>query len=419
MKKTISIISVLTVLALLFVITGCQQAPTQAPNVTLQGAVITSGNNVTTFVNQTEMNKTVNQTTTKTGTQTADQYKNVSKVITGTEGDLIKLDVKAVSPDGVPITYKYSSPFNERGLWQTKDGDAGKYLVTITASDGKLSSSLDVLVQLNPSNKPPVIDCPSDVTVKEGETVELKCSYFDKENDPLVIEYSGWMNSPTLTTNYESSGDHKVFVRVSDPTHNVTKTIIVHVENVPRAPIFNQHMKDLTVTEGDIVTLAPNMTEPDIGEKIAMSYSDPFNKNGIWKTTIGDAGTYPISVVATSQGLSTKETFTLTVKMQNTPPVMATLANITVDEGETVSIAPQVKDRENNPIKITYTGWMTTSTYTTTFDDAYPKGCDTRGCSATYKVTVTASDGFFNVSQDVYVTVKDKNRAPVFVWPTQ
>jgi hypothetical protein len=98
---------------------------------------------------------------------------------------------------------------------------------------------------------------------------------------------------------------------------------------------------------------------------------------------------------------------------------MKFIPNITVEEGETVKITPDAADREDENLKITYSGWMKDSTYTTTFDDAYPKGCNTHGCSATYKVTVTASDGVLSVSQDVYVTVKDKNRAPVFVWPTE
>ena len=227
------------------------------------------------------------------------------------------------------------------------------------------------------------------------------------------------MTSPSYTTNYDSAGDHSVLVRATDGFSNSTKTIIVHVENVPRAPVFNEHLKDITATESDIVTLKPNVSEPDVGEIVKIKYSEPFDSNGVWKTKIGDAGTYPVTVVATSQGLSTKESFTLTVKMLNTPPVMGLIPNITVEEGDTVKIVPDVTDREKDPITITYSGWMTDSTYTTTFNDAYPKGCDKPGCSATYKVTVTASDGVYNVSQDVYVTVNDKNRPPVFVWPTQ
>jgi hypothetical protein len=429
MKKTISYITVFALFVMAMLLTACQPESNLPPNITLEGAIITSGN-TTTYFNQTELNNTQGTTeeTTSTGTNTGtttevtttpetDTYQNVSKTITAVEGDLVKLDIKAVSPDGVPITYKYSDPFNKNGLWQTKDGDVGKYLVTITASDGKLSSSIDILVVINPSNKAPVIDCPEDVELKEGETVDLKCNFFDKENDALVIEYSGWMNSPTYTTNYESSGDHKVFVRVSDGYHNVTKTVNVKVENVDRAPIFNQHMKDMTVVESDIATLKPNVTDPDAGDKLKITYSDPFDKNGVWKTKIDDAGTYPITVVASDGTLTTKESFTLTVKMLNTAPVMKLIPNVTVDESETVKLSPDVVDREGDPIKITYSGWMTSSTYTTTYDDAYPKGCDSRGCSATYKVVVTASDGVYDVSQDVYVTVKDKNRAPVFVLP--
>jgi len=404
--------AVLSILVMVVILTGCEQKPVVAPNVTLEGAIISSGNETTT-INASEM-----QTGKETQTNT-EEFQNVSYTITATEGDLVTLKLKAVDPDGLPLTYTYGQPFNDQGLWQTQDGDAGKYLVRVTASDQYSSTNADVLVIINARNKPPVIDCPNDVTVKEGETVNLDCTFFDKEKDPITIEYSGWMTSPTYTTNFESSGDHKVLVRASDGYSNSTKTITVHIDNVPRAPVFNEHLKDMTATESDIITLKPNVSEPDIGETVNIKYSEPFDSNGVWKTKLGDAGTYPITVVATSQGLSTKESFTLTVKMLNTAPVMGLIPNITVQEGDTVKIVPNVADRESDPITITYSGWMKDSTYTTTFDDAYPKGCDKPGCSVTYKVTVTASDGVYNAQQDVYVTVKDKNRPPVFIWPTQ
>jgi len=350
---------------------------------------------------------------------TNNDFKDVAYTITAVEGNLVTLKLKAVDPDGLSLKYSYDKPFNDEGLWQTKDGDAGKYLVRVAASDAFSKTTADVLIIITPRNKEPIIDCPNELTVKEGETVNLVCNFFDKENDPITTEYSGWLTSPTYTTNFDSAGDHKVLVRASDGYNNATKTIIIHVENVPRAPVFNTHLKDMTVTESDIITLKPDVSEPDIGEQIKVTYSEPFDKNGIWKTQVGDAGTYPITVVATSQGLSTKESFTLTVKMLNTAPIMKFIPNITVEEGDTVKLSPDVADRENDPITITYSGWMKESTKTTTFDDAYPKGCDKPGCSATYKVTVTASDGVYNAVQDVYITVKDKNRPPVFVWPTQ
>jgi len=395
-----------------FVLTGCVNTPKTPANVTFEGAVISSGNE-TINISGSEMQANNSQSTQE------EQFQNISYTLTATEGDLVTLKLKAVDPDGLPLNYYYSQPFNDQGLWQTKDGDAGKYLVRVYAGDQFSNTSADVLVVINSRNKPPVIDCPDEVNVKEGETVNLDCSFFDKEKDPIVVDYSGWMTSTTYTTNFESSGDHKVLVRATDGFTNSTKTITIHVENVPRAPIFDEHLKDMTITEGDIVTLKPVVSEPDVGEVVKMTYSQPFDKNGVWKSALGDAGTYPVSVVATSQGLSTKESFTLTVKMLNTAPVMKLIPNMTVEEGDTVKIVPDVADREDDPITVTYSGWMTSSSYTTTFDDAYPKGCSTPGCSITYKVTVVASDGVLNASQDVYITVKDKNRPPVFVWPTQ
>lgn len=406
MKKLMSIMAVLSILMMVVILSGCEQKPVVAPNVTL-GAIISSSNE-TTIINASEMQP---ETTPK-----EEEFKNVSYTITVTEGDLVTLKLKAVDPDGSPLKYEYSKPFNDQGLWQTEDGDVGKYLIRVSASDGFSTTNADVLVIVNSRNKPPVIDCQDDITVKEGETVNLDCSFFDRENDPITTEYSGWMTSPTYTTNFDSAGEHQVQVRTSDGNNNATKTIFVHVENVPRAPVFNEHLKDMTVTESDIVTLKPNVSEPDVGETVKIKYSEPFDSNGVWKTKLGDAGTYPITAVATSQGLSTKESFTLTVKMLNTAPVMGLIPNITVEEGDTVKIVPNVADRESDSITITYAGWMKDSSYTTTFDEAYPKGCDKPGCSATYKVTVTASDGVYSASQDVYVSVKDKNRPPVFVW---
>ncbi len=397
---------ILGLFAIVLLLTACQPAVNTAPNVTVKGAMITSGN------------QTTNQSAAPISSINVSEpdYDSASFTITGTEGDLIKLDLKATDPDGDKLEYDYSKPFNDNGLWQTNDGDAGKYLIKVTASDGKSSSTADVLVVINPSNKAPIIDCLDNLKVKEGETVELKCNFFDKENDPLVISYTGWMTSTTYTTNFESAGDHKVFVTVSDGVQNVTKTIDITVDNVDRTPIFDEKLKDIIVVESDIVTLKPKVSDPD-GDTIKLEYSEPFDKNGVWKTQIGDAGTYPVSVVASDGTLTTKETFTLTVKMLNTAPVMKTIPNITIDEGETITLKPDVADREDDTVSITYTGWMKSATYTTTYDDAYPKGCDATGCTATYKVTVKASDGQYDVMQDVYVIVKDKNRPPEFIWP--
>ena len=40
-------------------------------------------------------------------------------VVTGTEGEMIRLDPRAIDPDGDDVTFYFSEPFDESGRWQT------------------------------------------------------------------------------------------------------------------------------------------------------------------------------------------------------------------------------------------------------------------------------------------------------------
>ena len=78
--------------------------------------------------------------------------------------------------------------------------------------------------------------------------------------------------------------------------------------------------------------------------------------------------------------------------------------NIVVEETDTVRIDATATDPDGDKVEITYSGWMTSNSKATGYDDA-----------GTYKVIVTASDGNSESSEEVTVTIKDKNRAPQIV----
>ncbi|MBU0461299.1 MAG: hypothetical protein KJ574_01800, partial [Nanoarchaeota archaeon] len=82
-------------------------------------------------------------------------------------------------------------------------------------------------------------------------------------------------------------------------------------------------------------------------------------------------------------------------------PVLSKIADVTVYEGETVKLEPTATDAENDKLTYKYSGWMTSSSKKTGYDDA-----------GEYDVTVTASDGEETDSQKVKVTVLNKNRHP-------
>jgi hypothetical protein len=331
---------------------------------------------------------------------------DVSLKLEYVEGDLIDLQPKATDPDDDEVDYSFNGPFNEVGLWQTKDGDAGKYLITVGASDGDLVVKEYVLVIVHPRNKGPIIECPENIVVTETETVNLDCNIFDRENDSFDVTYSGWMTSDSYETTYIDAGTYTVLVTATDELNNTAKkSIIVTVKNKNRLPVVNG-VEDIEATETDIITLDIEVSDPD-GDNLTVIYADPFDKDGVWVTEDGDSGSYA-SYIKVSDGKDTvTKKFNIEIDDVNTRPILEPIPEIVVDEGETVNIDVNAHDNEGDTLTITFSGWMTSDSYETTYDDA-----------GTHYVKVTVSDGRLETSQNVKINVNNVNRPPQFIIPS-
>jgi hypothetical protein len=330
---------------------------------------------------------------------------NVKKTVTAFEGELVALKPKAVDPEGSKITYSFSKPFNSQGEWQTKSGDAGNYFVTITASDGELSSSVDVLVKIVSKNMPPTLNCPEIVRVDEGQLLNLGCEAKDPEGDDLTVTYSGWMTAAKKQTGFDDAGEYKVTVSAKEEAHEaVTKTVAVIVKNINRAPVIEK-IDDVILVEGKTVKVSARASDPD-GDKMNITYSSPLDANGEWKTVKGDAGKSTVTVSVTDGIATSKETFVITVTSANSAPVITGIDDIIVTEGDLVKLMPKVTDTDGDNVSVMYSGWMIAAEKQTGYDDA-----------GSYKVTVTASDGSLKTEKTITVTVNDKNRPPEFVIP--
>ncbi len=319
------------------------------------------------------------------------------------EGDLVSFpNLKATDPDGDPITYTFTPPLDTFGKWQTKIGDAGEYKVTITASDGKNSVSQMVVIEVKPKNMAPVLQMASkDITVKEGETVTITVQASDPDGDKVSVSFDGWMNGPVKTTGFADSGTHTVNVIASDGKATTKETVRVVVENLDRPPTISQ-IADVSVKEGDKITVKPSASDPD-GDKVAFTFTSPLGPDGTWQTTSSDVGKYTVNVTAASGQLSASTSFAITVNSLNKAPVIQMSDTLTVDEGQTVTLTPIITDPEGDELTITYSGWIKSNTYTTTYED-----------QGTHLVTITVSDGINSVKKDVTVVVNDVNRAPTF-----
>ncbi len=404
---------------LLFLITACTGTdPTGAAigDITcVEGAVLINGTCV--FLDDTSF-PTGEETPTETPMEPTDElpteepeqpveepseqdYEDADVVYEVIEGELVDIKPKVRDPDGDRLEYTYSTPFSTNGKWQTKDGDAGRHLATITVSDNEFSVTQDVLIIINPANKAPVVECEEEIFVKEGELVDLNCNIYDPEGDNVIVSYGGWMSKSTKQTTFDDEGVYTVLVKASDPERSTSKEIIITVSDENRAPEIDP-LEDLTLMETEKVVIKPIVSDPD-GDIVETTFSEPLDENGIWITEDGDSGSYDILITATDGTATSTTTFKLIVTDINTAPVMERIQDITVDEGDTVTISPKVEDPEGDEVTIKYTGWMTVEQKTTDYDD-----------EGEYTVTVTASDGELETSQVVKITVQDKNRPPCF-----
>ena len=320
-----------------------------------------------------------------------------------TEGDLVSFpNLKATDPDGDPITYTFTSPFDEQGTWQTKEGDAGEHLTKITASDNVNTVSQQVLIIVKAKNKAPLIGLESPVEVEEGDIVVLDPEVSDPDGDEVSVKYSGWMESDTKETTNDDGGLHKVIITASDGKESVSKEIFVSVKNLNREPEL-QELSAASIKEGEKVTIKPVATDPD-GDKITFRYSDPVSVTGVWQSKVGDAGTYDITVTASDGKDEVETTFTLTVTALNKAPVIELASTITAKEGSTVTLEPKISDPDGDEVKVTYTGWMTSATKNIGYDDA-----------GNHKVVINAKDSAGNEANlEVIISVDDQNRPPIF-----
>ncbi|MBN1502807.1 hypothetical protein JW930_04635 [Candidatus Woesearchaeota archaeon] len=320
------------------------------------------------------------------------------------EGELVKLEPKVSDADGDAIVLVYSEPLDASGEWQTEEGDAGLYSVTVTASDGKTEVKKTVVILVKSSNEPPAIEIDDEITVKEGKPFVLQPEVSDPDGDAVTVAYSGWIDTDRYITTYDDAGEYEVIVTASDGKTEVSKTVKIIVQDVNRKPVLklpNVEQASITVTEGELVNINTRTSDED-GDEVTVTFTEPLDELGEWQTQQGDAGEYLVTVSATDGKDTVSEEVLVTVLSMNMPPEFTEIQPITVNVGENLKdfIKPEATDPDEDPVEITYSGWLDDIDYEVTAEDA-----------GGHTITVHYSDGVNEVTQDVGVTV---NRPPIF-----
>ncbi|MGM5481781.1 MAG: PKD domain-containing protein [Nanobdellota archaeon] len=405
MKLLPILISVFLVLTL----TSCSMIEQYIPGIGEDDNESASGPNIIdledpfTYTNESEDESPAEENAENETEQETTPENAILSTVEVVEGEMVDLsNIKAEDPDGDLIEFSYSKPLDEKGIWETEEGDEGQYIVNITASDGVLKTTEKIRVIVNPSNKAPVIDCPDSFEVTEGEVIDLPCTIYDKEGDDVEYTVSGFMDSLTTETDYKDAGEYEVTIEATDGKRTAVKTIDLTINNKNRAPEIKP-LETIKVEEGETIELDLDVEDPD-GDSLSIDYPSQFDEDGRWQTTDEDVGSYELEATVSDGENEVTVPIDIVIEEVNQPPVIKPIEDITVDEGETITLEIDVTDEDSEDVEVTISGFMNSSEYTTTYEDA-----------GEHEVTITAKDEESTVTETITITVNNVNRPPVFV----
>jgi hypothetical protein len=326
---------------------------------------------------------------------------------------------------------------------------AGTYTLRLTASDGALSSSDDVVITVNPAppvNHAPVVNAGPDQTITLPASATLSGSATDDglpTGSTLAKSWStvsgpgsvifGNASSPNTTATFSSAGTYTLRLTANDSALSASDDVVITVNPAPpvnQAPIVNAG-PDYTLTLPNGITLAGTATDDGLPTgstltKIWTQVSGPgtvtFGNASALNSTanFSVAGTYTLRLTASDGSLSSSDdvVFTVLAAPVNQAPVVNAGPDYTITLPNGITLAGTATD-DGLPSGSTLTKtWSKVSgPGTVTFGNASALNSTANfSVAGTYTLRLTASDGLLSSSDDVVFTVNaapPANLAPV------
>ena len=333
---------------------------------------------------------------------------------------------------------------------------AGTYTLRLTATDGTLSSSDDIVITVNATsltNKAPVVNAGPDATITLPGGLLLSGSATDDRlpaGSPLTAAWSRVSGPSTVTFGnasalnsqaaFPASGTYTLRLTASDGSLSSFDDVVVVVNAAApanTAPVVNAG-PDFTITLPSGITLAGSATDDGLptGSTIGKTWSQV---NGPGVVSFGNAaslnstanfpvaGTYTLRFTASDGLLSSSDDVVFVVNAavpvaaaapSNTAPVVNAGPDATITLPGGLALSGSVSD-DGLPTASTLTrSWSRVSgPSTVTFSNASALNSQVAFPTAgTYTLRLTASDGSLSSFDDLVVVVNaptQVNQAPV------
>ena len=179
--------------------------------------------------------------------------------LTGKEGERLEHQVAAIDPDGDNVYFAFTStpsgaligPTTGLLAWDVNYQQAGTHILTIQANDGLLVSSITATVSITNTNRAPVVQLISNITISETETLKFTVLATDADGDEISFGAPGLPTGATFseaaefawTPDYSQAGIHEQKFQISDGIDTVEETVkitVIDIGDPPRPPVVKE-----------------------------------------------------------------------------------------------------------------------------------------------------------------------------------
>jgi len=325
----------------------------------------------------------------------------------------------------------------------------GSYPVTIRVSDSFANPGIaaeTITITVNEVNSPPALAPIANQTVDENTPLSFTNSATDSDLPAQTLAFSLDPGYPAgasidaisgvfswIPTEAQGPGTYPVTVRVTDngsPASSAAQTLLITVNEVNTPPSLGA-VSDQTIDEGKLLSFTNTAMDIDLPAQTLAFSLDPGapagasinSSNGVfsWRPTKAQGpGSYPITIRVTDSGAppgSASQTITITVNEINTPPLLATRGDQTVNEGVLLAFTNLAADAD-----------LPLQTLTFSLDPGFPAGASINPSNgffswtpaeaqgpAVYPVTIRVTDSGTppaSAAQTIFITVNEVNTAP-------
>ncbi len=374
--------------------------------------------------------------------------------------ETLSFEVIASDPEGDSLEYfvsglPWSADYvfdNSTGhfSWTPLEDHIGTYELTFTVSDGSLTDSQDMIIEVldngvSSVNHAPLLESISSKTLNLGNSISFVVKGSDEDGDSLVYSVSGLSSSTGYTfdtsTGYffwtpqsEHVGIHELTFSAFDGQLSSSQTMFIEVLGPPpsnSAPILDTigsqtayceypFSLNISASDSDGDSLEYSVSGLPWSADYSLDSSGTFS----WTPFSGHAGTYQLLFKVSDGSQSDSEIVILRVLKEDPPfvqeensvPVLQTIGPKSVYRDELLSFSLSASDPDDDALEYSVSGLPWSADYSLDSSGTFswtPSG----GHVGTYYATFVVSDGVLYDSKVVEITVMDVvnsvNSAPV------